>query len=80
MRELRLSTDVLTDPSGESAAIAAHRVLNASAIVRTGIEAVDESWDTLSASERAELIDRLRTNAKAIDDCLRGLIHHEIQL
>lgn len=80
VQEVHLPVEVLRDLSGEPAAVAAHRVLNSSAIVMTGIDTLLESWDSLSLGERAELLERLRVNARVIDGCLRGLIQHQIYL
>jgi len=63
-------------PDGnEAAAVTAHGLLNSSAVVAMGITTLLEHWDTMSAPDRAHLLQRMLGHASYVDERLKGLTH-----
>jgi diguanylate cyclase (GGDEF)-like protein len=56
-----------------ASAVAAHGLLNSSAVVSLGIDTLQESWDDISGAERAYLLERMHIHSSSIDDRLREL-------
>lgn len=54
-------------------AVAAHRLLNSSAVVSMGISTLLRLWDSLPATESKHLLVHMATHATAVDDGLKLL-------
>jgi diguanylate cyclase (GGDEF)-like protein len=57
----------------EASAVAAHGLLNSSAVVSLGIDTLREHWDELSGADRAHLLERMQVHSSSIDDRLRDI-------
>ena len=57
------------DPS----AVAAHGLLNSSALVSLGIDTLHESWEKISDEDREHLLERMQVHSSSIDDRLREI-------
>jgi diguanylate cyclase (GGDEF)-like protein len=66
------SREVASD-GDEAAAVAAHGLLNSSAVVSMGITTLQEHWDTMPAADRAHLLHRMLSHASSVDESLKGL-------
>ena len=53
--------------------VAAHRLLNSSAVVSMGISTLLRLWDSLPAEQRTHLLSHMATHAATVDDCLKLL-------
>jgi hypothetical protein len=60
-------------PSLANDAVAAHELLNSSAVVSSAIATLQEQWDDLSAVERAHMLDRMATHSAKVSEGLREL-------
>jgi GGDEF domain-containing protein len=57
------------DPS----AVAAHSLLNSSAVVALGIDTLHENWDEISGEDREHLLERMQVHSTSIDERLRAI-------
>jgi hypothetical protein len=55
-------------------AVAAHELLNSSAVVSSAIATLRAHWDQLSAAARIHILERMASHATHVDDALRTLI------
>jgi diguanylate cyclase (GGDEF)-like protein len=64
-----------TERNAESAdtAVAAHGLLNSSAVVSLGIGTLQANWDALSGADRARLLERMHVHSSSIGDRLREI-------
>lgn len=53
--------------------VAAHRLLNSSAVVAMGISTLLRLWDSLPTAERTNLLLRMESHATTVDDGLKLL-------
>jgi diguanylate cyclase (GGDEF)-like protein len=67
--DARKATREADDPS----AVAAHSLLNSSAVVSLGIDTLHGSWDRISPEDRAHLLERMQVHSTSIDDRLREI-------
>jgi hypothetical protein len=63
----------LTQDGSPHDAVAAHGLLNSSAIVSMGIATLQERWDGLSPAQREHLLSRMAKHAASVDDGLKRL-------
>jgi diguanylate cyclase (GGDEF)-like protein len=57
------------DPS----AVAAHSLLNSSAVVALGIDTLHENWEEISGEDRDHLLERMQVHSTSIDERLRAI-------
>jgi len=65
--------DAATSDTGAMGAVAAHRLLNSSAVVSMGISTLLRLWDSLPATESKHLLLHMATHATAVDVGLKLL-------
>jgi hypothetical protein len=63
------------DIQDESSAVAAHSLLNSSAVVAMGIETLEANWEGITPIDRATLLQRIQLQSASIQARLRELIH-----
>ena len=75
---LEPEVDQPSDPSAESSAVTAHGLLNQLAVIRGASSTLLDSWDSISAAKRAQLIAMARGHASALSaafDRLPDVVH-----
>ena len=71
------SSDLVAD---ETTAVAAHRLLNSSAVVSMSIMTLLANWDAMQADDRVHLLQRMLKHASSMDDRLKGLTQGRLTL
>jgi hypothetical protein len=64
----------------ETAAVAAHTLLNSSAVISMGIETLQGHWEAMPGADRVSLLQRMLAQASSLDDRLRDLIQGRLSL
>ena len=64
----------------EHRAVAAHRMLNSSAVVNMGITTLIAHWDAMTTPDRAALLERMLSHSTSVDDRLKGITQGTVVL
>ncbi|MCU1450681.1 MAG: diguanylate cyclase/phosphodiesterase & domain with sensor(s) [Acidimicrobiales bacterium] len=72
--------DSISAAGDAGAAVAAHGLLNDSAVVSMGITTLQTHWNDLPAPDRMHLLERMLTHASSMDDGLKDLTQGRLTL
>jgi hypothetical protein len=75
----RASAEDRADALDSGPAVAAHGLLNSSAIVVMGTDTLEQHWDELTEVDRISLLERVHVHAVSVDRQLRDLIRGHLE-
>jgi hypothetical protein len=64
---------MLLETESAKDAVAAHELLNSSAVVSSAIATLQERWDDLSGADRVHLLERMAAHALRVNEALQHL-------